>query len=79
VEDRGPGIPKSERGQVFEPFYRGRGAQQTQAPGSGLGLSFVRHVVEAHGGRVHVEPRDDGGTAMVMELPIRKQTSKESA
>jgi signal transduction histidine kinase len=79
VEDRGPGIPKSERGRVFEPFYRGRGAQQTQAPGSGLGLSFVRHVVEAHGGRVHVEPRDDGGTAMVMELPIGKQTSKESA
>jgi signal transduction histidine kinase len=78
VADRGPGIPKSERGRIFEPFYRGRGAQHTQAPGSGLGLSFVRHVVEAHGGHVHVELRDEGGTAMVMELPIRKQ-SKESA
>ena len=58
VEDRGPGIPRAERGRVFEPFYRGHGARRSQAPGSGLGLSLVRHVVEAHGGRVRVEARD---------------------
>lgn len=70
VEDRGPGIPRSEHGRVFEPFYRGRNAHRTQAPGSGLGLSLVRHVVEAHGGHVRLEPRSEGGTAVVMELPI---------
>jgi signal transduction histidine kinase len=70
VEDRGPGIPRSEHGRVFEPFYRGRNAHRTQAPGSGLGLSLVRHVAEAHGGHVRLEPRDEGGTAVVMELPI---------
>jgi signal transduction histidine kinase len=70
VEDRGPGIPRSEQERVFEPFYRGRNAHRTQAPGSGLGLSLVRHVAEAHGGHVRLEPRDEGGMAVVMELPI---------
>jgi len=69
VEDRGPGIPREEREQVFEPFYRGKAAERNKAPGSGLGLSLVRHVVRAHGGRVHVEGREGGGTAVVLELP----------
>ena len=70
VEDRGPGIPRSERERVFEPFYRGRAAERNQTPGSGLGLSMVRHVAEAHAGRVHIEPREEGGTAVEIELPI---------
>jgi signal transduction histidine kinase len=69
VEDRGPGIPREEREQVFEPFYRGKAAERKKAPGSGLGLSLVRHVVRAHGGRVHVEGREGGGTTVVLELP----------
>jgi signal transduction histidine kinase len=77
VEDRGPGIPKAERGRVFEPFYRGRNAHKTQAPGSGLGLSLVRHVAEAHGGHVRLEPRDEEGTAVVMELPITAEPEEE--
>jgi signal transduction histidine kinase len=69
VEDRGPGIPRQERERVFEPFYRGDAAERNQAPGSGLGLSLVRHVVRAHGGSVRVEPREGGGSAFVVELP----------
>jgi signal transduction histidine kinase len=68
VEDRGPGIPPGERAHVFEPFYRGSAARDRQAPGSGLGLSLVRHVVESHGGRVRVEPGEAGGTRVVVEL-----------
>ena len=79
VEDRGPGIPKGERKHVFEPFYRGRDARQSQSPGSGLGLSLVRHVAEAHGGRVRVETGAEGGTAVVMELPAGPMRSEESA
>jgi signal transduction histidine kinase len=70
VEDRGPGIPREERDRVFEPFYRGPAAERNATPGSGLGLSLVRHVVRAHGGRVHVEGREGGGTAVVLELPV---------
>jgi signal transduction histidine kinase len=69
VEDRGPGIPREERERVFEPFYRGPLAERNRAPGSGLGLSLVRHVVRAHGGSVHVEAREGGGAALVVELP----------
>jgi signal transduction histidine kinase len=68
VEDRGPGIPRDERGRVFEPFYRGPAAERNATPGSGLGLSLVRHVVRAHGGTVHVEGREGGGAAVVVEL-----------
>ncbi len=69
VEDRGPGIPREERERVFEPFYRGPAAERNKAPGSGLGLSLVQHVVRAHGGSVRVEARDGGGAALVVELP----------
>jgi signal transduction histidine kinase len=79
VEDRGPGIPKSERSRVFEPFYRGHDARQHQSPGSGLGLRLVRHVAEAHGGRVSVEDRDGGGAAVVVELPTVENTREGSA
>jgi signal transduction histidine kinase len=70
VEDAGPGIPRDELERVFEPFYRGGAAERNATPGSGLGLSLVRHVVRAHGGRVHVEGREGGGTAVVLELPV---------
>ncbi len=70
VEDRGPGIPRDERERVFEPFYRGPAAERNATPGSGLGLSLVRHVVQAHGGRVRAEGREGGGAAIVLELPV---------
>ncbi|HXK08547.1 MAG TPA: HAMP domain-containing sensor histidine kinase [Vicinamibacteria bacterium] len=69
VEDKGPGIPREERERVFEPFHRGPAAERNDTPGSGLGLSLVRHVVRAHGGRVFAEGRPGGGTAFVLELP----------
>jgi len=70
VEDRGPGIPREERERVFEPFYRGPATSRNEAPGSGLGLSLVRHVARAHGGSVRVEAREGGGAVLVLELPL---------
>ena len=72
VEDRGPGIAREERERVFEPFYRGPAAERNRAPGSGLGLSLVRHVVRAHGGSVRAEAREGGGAALVVELPVAR-------
>jgi signal transduction histidine kinase len=79
VDDRGPGIPKAERERVLEPFYRGHGARESQTPGSGLGLSLVRHVVEAHGGRVRVSGRAEGGTTVALELPTGTTSPRRSA
>jgi signal transduction histidine kinase len=73
VEDRGPGIARDERERVFEPFYRGRARERNEAPGAGLGLSLVRHVVRAHGGEARVEAAAGGGAAVVLELPAAEE------
>ena len=70
MEDRGPGIQPEDLPHLFEPFYRGRGGE-VGVPGSGLGLSIVRHVAEAHSGRVSVSPGRNGqGSAFTLHLPI---------
>lgn len=56
VQDNGPGIPESEREQVFDRFHRIAGAAST---GSGLGLSIVRRVAEVHGARVEISTGDN--------------------
>ncbi|HTV62755.1 MAG TPA: HAMP domain-containing sensor histidine kinase, partial [Verrucomicrobiae bacterium] len=55
VADHGPGVPENEMSEIFKPFFRGAAAQATQVRGSGLGLSLVREIVEAHGGTISVQ------------------------
>ncbi|MBX3277804.1 MAG: HAMP domain-containing histidine kinase [Acidobacteria bacterium] len=69
VADRGLGIPASEVKEIFEPFYRGREVVAAQIHGSGLGLSLVKHIVDAHGGRVEVQSETGGGTTFTIVLP----------
>lgn len=71
VSDRGPGIPAEELEKVFTPFFRGSAAQEKQTRGSGLGLSLVREIIEAHGGTVTVRNREGGGATFVVRLPYR--------
>lgn len=68
VADRGSGIPEAQRSAVFEPFER-LGRDDTE-PGSGLGLSVVRSVADAHGGGASALPREGGGTIMRLVLPL---------
>jgi len=67
VEDRGPGIAARDLPHLFEPFYRGRGADRVR--GSGLGLTIVKQIAAAHGGRVDVDKRREGGTVFTLRLP----------
>lgn len=69
VEDRGPGIPASEFPHLFEPFFRGAQAVSTQVRGSGLGLSLVKRIVDAHGGVVEVTTSPGQGSAFTIVLP----------
>ena len=62
----GPGPP---RRRIFEPYYRLRKNHDHRA-GTGLGLAISRGYVEAHGGKLHVEPTPGGGATFVVELPI---------
>ena len=69
VIDRGLGIDASDLPHIYKPFFRGRRALDAQIRGSGVGLTIVRHIVDAHHGRLHVESRPGEGTTATMELP----------
>jgi signal transduction histidine kinase len=60
VIDTGPGIPPADRERVFERFYRGRMEDAGQGTGSGLGLSIVRRIANAHGATVALGEGPDG-------------------
>jgi signal transduction histidine kinase len=68
VSDHGPGIPREERGHMFEKFFRGRGVGAT--PGAGLGLSIARSLVVLHGGTLQYEDTPGGGSTFVVRLPV---------
>jgi len=70
VEDRGPGISPADLPHVFEPFYRGKHGEASQAPGIGLGLTLVKRVAEAHGGTV--EAVSAGGARFSIFLPFSR-------
>ncbi|MBE3097557.1 MAG: HAMP domain-containing histidine kinase, partial [Planctomycetes bacterium] len=71
VEDHGIGIPPDEQRRIFEPFYRGHGVLGSTIRGSGLGLSLVRRIVEAHGGSISVESAPGKGSAFTVYLSGR--------
>jgi len=70
VSDTGPGVPLGEQPRIWERLYRGD-LSRSQS-GLGLGLSLVRAIVEAHGGRANVANGDEGGAVFEISLPIAK-------
>lgn len=73
VSDNGPGIPKKHLPHVFERFYRVDPARSRAGGGTGLGLTIVRSVAEAHGGSVEARPADLGGAEFELRLPAGRQ------
>ena len=71
VSDQGLGIEPEEQKKIFERFYRTRAVRNTNIRGSGIGLALVRHITEAHGGRVGVESVPGGGSTFTITLPVR--------
>jgi len=72
VADHGPGIPENEMSEIFKPFFRGAAAQATQVRGSGLGLSLVREIVEAHGGTISAQNENETGAIFTVRLPVNR-------
>jgi signal transduction histidine kinase len=70
VEDHGEGIPPTEHEKIFERFYRRGSELRRETSGVGIGLSIVKHIVEAHGGRVLVRSDVGKGSRFTIELPI---------
>jgi signal transduction histidine kinase len=67
VRDTGPGIPEEQRARIWERLYRGEAGRQER--GLGLGLSLVRAVVEAHGGRAEVASTPGAGSIFTLTFP----------
>jgi len=75
VIDHGVGIASEEREKVFEKFYRVGNCLVHDVKGSGLGLSIVKHIVEAHHGRVIVESEPGRGSAFIIHLPVAQSVT----
>jgi signal transduction histidine kinase len=72
VVDRGYGVGASDLSRIFEPFYRAHERELPAVGGSGLGLSLVRMLVDAHGGRLDFESRLNEGTTVTVWLPAEE-------
>ncbi len=78
IRDEGIGMPAEGRDRLFEEFYRGGNAAASGAKGSGLGLAFVKELVNRYGGEVSLESQPGVGTAVTVEFPLAPQTAGES-
>ena len=71
VRDAGPGVPEADRERIFERFARARGSAR-RSEGAGLGLSIVRAIAEAHGGRVELDADRARGATFTVVLPAEE-------
>jgi signal transduction histidine kinase len=73
IADHGIGIPSAEQAKVFEKFYRVGNGLVHDVKGSGLGLSLVKHIIEAHHGTISVESEVGRGSRFTILLPLRRK------
>jgi signal transduction histidine kinase/CHASE3 domain sensor protein len=71
VCDTGPGISADDQQQLFERFFRAESAVEGAVPGVGLGLTIVKAICEAHGGRIDVQSEPGAGATFRVQLPMR--------
>ena len=74
VGDNGPGIPEEYQELIFRKFERVRSANAPRVRSSGLGLTFCRLAIEAHGGRIWVKSTEGEGSTFYVQLPIEPKT-----
>jgi signal transduction histidine kinase len=73
IADHGIGIPRAEQAKIFEKFYRVGNGLVHDVKGSGLGLSLVKHIIEAHQGTIAVESESGKGSRFTILLPLRRE------
>src|SRR5207247_947726 len=78
ITDTGIGIPQDEIGHVFERFRRVRSGAAQSIPGTGLGLTIVKQIVEMHGGKIWVESAVGHGSSFHFTIPLASADSMSS-
>ena len=73
IRDHGFGLPEAEQQQIFEKFYRAPQPDGQSVPGTGLGLTLVKHVAEEHGGGVEVQSKPGDGSTFSIVLPLDRE------
>lgn len=74
VEDNGPGLPEDQLETVFQPFQRGECSRNRATGGTGLGLGIARAIAKAHGAKLRVENRPEGGLVAIVHFPAALRT-----
>jgi two-component system sensor histidine kinase KdpD len=74
VQDRGPGIRDADKPYIFDLFYTTETLADSRR-GMGIGLSLCKTIVEAHGGKISVEDRFDGGSVFKFYLPLKNDSN----
>jgi len=75
VADTGIGIPPGQLERIFDPFYQVDASMRRRYGGTGLGLSVVRGIVDAHGGSIRVESEEGKGSVFTVRLPVGRSQS----
>ncbi|MBD0369234.1 MAG: HAMP domain-containing histidine kinase [Pyrinomonadaceae bacterium] len=79
VEDHGIGLTREDQQKVFDKFYRVCTGLVHETRGSGLGLALVKHIIEAHKGRVTLESEPGRGSTFTIHLPAKERTAEETS
>ena len=70
VKDHGIGIPEKLREKIFERYFRVSKGRSADVHGFGIGLSYVKQVIEGHNGVIRVEDTEGGGTTFIVMIPL---------
>jgi signal transduction histidine kinase len=73
IRDTGIGIPEDRLEEIFEPFHQLDSSATRRYGGTGLGLSMVRRIIEAHGAQIQVHSKVDQGSQFEFSLPVIKE------
>jgi signal transduction histidine kinase len=73
VKDRGPGVLREERNAIFQRFVRGSAAANGNVGGTGVGLAMVRHIAEAHQGKIQLESSIGNGSIFTLAIPLEQK------
>lgn len=71
IQDAGVGIPRNQQKRVFSKFFRADNVIKIETEGSGLGLFIAKNIIEAHGGRIRFESKENKGSTFYFTLPIK--------